>query len=81
MEFLNFFAERLNLTPSQAGRLLEEALGNYRPTRDYSRRMLDSNATGHSSTAASALSALAPHRRPQANGTAVPCLGHAHLQQ
>ena len=39
MEFLNFFAQRLNVSPGEAHRLLEQTLDNYRPARDYSTRM------------------------------------------
>lgn len=39
MDFLNFFAERLNVSRSEASQLLEQALSNYRPKQDYSSRI------------------------------------------
>jgi len=41
MEFLKFFAQRLNVSRSEAHRVLERALNNYRPARDYSIHFLD----------------------------------------
>lgn len=41
MEFLKFFAQRLNVSRSEADRVLERTLTNYRPARDYAIRFLD----------------------------------------
>ena len=55
MEFLSFFAERLNVSPSEASALLEHALNTYRPSRDYSTRILEGGVGGAiDSTAAAA---------------------------
>jgi len=43
MEFLKFFAQRLNVSRSEANRVLERTLNNYRPARDYSIRILDAH--------------------------------------
>lgn len=47
MEFLNFFAQRLNVSRSEANQLLERTLTNYRPARDYSTRFLDAHEPEH----------------------------------
>lgn len=60
MEFLKFFARRLNVSPSEASKMLEQALNNYRPTRDYSSRMLGTEG----STPDAAARALAANRSP-----------------
>ena len=41
MEFLKFLAGRLNVSTGEAALRLEHALDNYRPTREYSIRVLD----------------------------------------
>lgn len=64
MEFLTFFAQRLNVSSSEASRLLEQALNNYRPTRDYSNRMPDVRGADGSAPHATAACALAAHRSP-----------------
>jgi len=65
MEFLNFFAERLNLSQSEASARLERALSHYRPARDYSTRLLEAGATASTAAAAwSSARAFAAHGNP-----------------
>jgi len=78
MEFLNFLAQRLNVTPSEAGRRLERTLNNYRPLRDYSSRMIEPHEIHGSAPMAPAIAA---HRSPQADRASIPCMRYAHLQQ
>lgn len=76
MEFLKFLAQRLNVTPSEASSRLERTLSNYRPLRDYSKRMPEPHE-GSAPTAP----ALAPHGSSQAHRTPIPRMGYAQLQQ
>ncbi len=81
MEFLNFFAQRLNVSASEASKVLEETLNNYRPTRDYSTRMPDLRSAGGSTPKASSARAFAAHRSSQPNCASVPGMRDAHLEQ